>query len=118
MSIATVRASNTCYVQLDTFDKKDVLCRGEPVNSDRAFFTIDYCEWSENVAAYVRVPFCREDVGVSVYLYEDIECSKPLRNFSPDFGCPTDGCCHLSGERLFDKDRGASIAMPYSMTVL
>ena len=116
--VASALGSNTCYVQLNTFSKEDTTCSGQPINEDRAFFNIDLCEWSDDVVAYVRVPFCREDVGVSLYLYEDLECKKPLRNFSPDFGCPADGCCHLSGERLFDRNAGMAMAMPYTMTVL
>mgnify|MGYP006125565113 CR=1 FL=1 len=70
--MASASAKSTCYIQLDTFDKSDVSCKREPINTDKAFFTINMCEWSDNVAAYVRVPFCQEDIGVSVYLYEDL----------------------------------------------
>ena len=118
MLVAGASAKSTCYIQLDTYDRSDVTCKGNPINQDKAFFSIDLCEWSDNVAAYVLVPFCKEEIGVSVYLYEDLYCTKPLRNFSPDFGCPANGCCHLSGDRLFDGNIGSAMAMPYTMTVL
>ena len=48
----------------------------------------------------MKVKFCDPDEGVVVWGFSDAACTAELTEMSTDQGCPTGGCCHISGTLL------------------
>jgi hypothetical protein len=59
---------------------------------------------------------------MALYYYSDAACTIPKKAMSPDFGCPKNACCHLSGSGfMIDIDGNGSddfgMGLPYSVEV-
>ena len=125
--IGAANAAGLCTIQLETFDPTDPTCAGSSNLAATLQYTIGECALDTELfdePMYMFIPYCDQAVGVAIYSYEDAACMTPKQSpISPDLGCPTRGCCHISGPAMqADIDGNGtpdlSYALPYGVNVL
>ena len=123
--VGAASAAGTCTWDMNIF------LDGSPCTGSSETLTmsgpINQCTLSQNPLTgdteYMQIMFCDPAEGVVVWYFTDAACAQGADYLSTDRGCPTGGCCHLSGTGLgmdFDGDGNPdlSMAFSYSTTVL